>query len=257
MEIHPTAILHPRAEVAGGVKIGPYSVIGEHVCIGRDTIIDSHAVVEGPTAIGERCHLFPFVSIGAAPQHARYGGEVTSVQIGNDNVIREFVTIHRGTAGGGGETIIGQGNFIMAYSHIAHDCKVGNHVILANASTLAGHIEVEDFAIVGGLAAVHQFVRIGCYAMVGGASAVPQDIPPYMMASGNRARLFGLNAVGLKRHHFAASTLAALKQAYRLIFRSHLPFSKAAEQVEAEVPDLPEVRHLLHFLRSSKRGFCR
>lgn len=257
MEIHPTALIHPKAEIAAGVNIGAYSLIGEHVRIGQDTIIHPHVVVEGWTEIGEKCHLFPFVSVGAAPQHTRYAGEPTKVLIGNDNVIREFVTIHRGTVGGGGETILGHGNFIMAYTHIAHDCKVGNQVIMANASTLAGHIEVEDFAIVGGLVAVHQFVRIGCYAIVGGASAVPKDVPPYVMASGNRAKLFGLNTVGLKRHSFSEPTLAALKQAYRLLFRSHLAFSRAAEKVQAEVPDLPEVRHLLNFLKSSERGFCR
>ena len=257
MDIHTTAIVHPRAEIAPGVKIGPYSVVGEHVRIGRDTILEAHVVVDGWTEIGERCHFFPFTSIGAAPQAVRYAGEPAKVRIGNDNLIREFVTIHRGTAGGTGETVLGNGNLIMAYSHIAHDCQIGNQVAMANNSTLAGHIQVEDFAIVGGLVAVHQFVRIGCYAMVGGASAIPQDIPPYMMASGNRAKLFGLNNVGLKRHRFPEATLAALKKSYRILFRSHLPFQRAVERVEAEVPDIPEVRHLLEFLKVSKRGFCR
>jgi len=257
LEIHPTAIVHPRASIADGVKVGAYSLIGENVQIGNDTVIESHVVVEGWSEIGERCHLFPFVSIGAPPQHLRYRGEPTRVIIGNDNVIREFVTINRATAGGGGETVLGQGNFIMAYSHIAHDCRVGNQVIMANASTLAGHIEVEDFAIVGGLVAVHQFVRVGCYAIIGGASAVPKDVPPYMCASGNRAQMFGLNTVGLKRHHFPETTMSALKQAYRIIFRSHITLTKAIEKVQAEVPDLPEIRHLLDFLKSSKRGICR
>ncbi len=257
MEIHPTAVVHPRAEIAPGVKIGAYSVVGEHVRIGPDTSIDSHVVVDGWTEIGARCRIFPFASIGAAPQHIRYAGEPTRVRMGDDNIIREFVTVHRGTVGGGGETSLGNGNIIMAYTHIAHDCRVGNQVTMANASTLAGHIEVEDFAIVGGLVAIHQFVRIGCYTMVGGASAIPQDIPPYMLASGNRAKLFGLNSIGLKRHRFPENTIAALKQAYRLLFRSHLTFHKAAERVAAEIPDLPEVRHLLNFLKASKRGFCR
>jgi UDP-N-acetylglucosamine acyltransferase len=257
LEIHPTAVVHSRAEIAPGVKIGAYSVIGEHVRIGPDTSIDSHVVIEGWTEIGARCQIFPFVSIGAAPQHIRYAGEPTRVRIGNDNLIREFVTIHRGTVGGGGETSLGNGNIIMAYTHIAHDCRVANQVTMANASTLAGHIEVEDFAIVGGLVAIHQFVRIGCYTMVGGASAIPKDIPPYTLASGNRAKLFGLNTIGLKRHRFPEATLSALKQAYRILFRSHLTFQKAAERVAAEVPDVPEVRHLLTFLRGSKRGFCR
>jgi UDP-N-acetylglucosamine acyltransferase len=257
LDIHPTAIVHPRATIAPGVKIGAYSLIGENVRIGKDTVIDSHVVLEGWTEVGERCHLFPFVSIGTAPQHMRYRGEPTRVTIGNENVIREFVTIHRATVEGGGNTTLGHGNFIMAYSHIAHDCKVGNQVIMANASTLAGHIAVEDFAIVGGLVAIHQFVRVGCYAIIGGASGVPKDIPPYMCAAGNRAKLFGLNTVGLKRHRFSEATLFALKQAYRILFRSHLILNKAIEKVETDVPRLPEITHLLDFLKSSKRGVCR
>ena len=257
MEIQPTAIVHPKASIASGVKVGAYSLIGENVRIGNDTVIESHVVVEGWSEIGQRCHLFPFVSIGAPPQHLRYRGEPTRVIIGDDNVIREFVTINRATAGGGGETVLGQGNFIMAYSHIAHDCRVGNQVIMANASTLAGHIEVEDFAIVGGLVAIHQFVRVGCYAIIGGASAVPKDVPPYMCAAGNRAQLFGLNSVGLKRHRFPEATMSALKQAYRILFRSHLTLVKAIDRVQAEIPSLPEIRHLLDFLKSSKRGVCR
>ncbi len=243
--------------MAPGVKIGPYSVIGEHVQIGEGTLIDSHVVVEGWTVIGQRCHLFPFVSIGAAPQAMRYKGEPTELIIGNDNIIREFVTIHRATIEGGGKTVVGHGNIVMAYSHIAHDCKIGNQVIMANASTLAGHIEVEDFAIVGGLVAIHQYVRVGCYAIIGGASGVPQDVPPYMIAAGNRAKLFGLNSIGLKRHKFPESTVTILKQAYRILFRSHLPLNRAMEKIKGEVPDLPEIQHLLAFLKGSKRGFCR
>jgi UDP-N-acetylglucosamine acyltransferase len=257
LEVHPTAIVHSRAKIAPGVKIGAYSLIGENVQIGKDTVVESHVVVEGWSEIGERCHLFPFVSIGTAPQALRYRGDPTRVIIGNDNLIREFVTINRGTAEGGGETALGHGNLIMAYSHIAHDCRIGNQVIMANASTLAGHIEVEDFVIVGGLVAIHQFVRVGRYAIIGGASAVPMDVPPYTCAAGNRARLFGLNTVGLKRHHFPEDTMAVLKQAYRILFRSHLILKKAIEKVEGELPDLPEIRHLLDFLRKSKRGICR
>ena len=257
MEVHPTAIVHSKAQLASGVKIGPYCVVGENVQIGKDTILESHVVAEGWTKIGDRCHLFPFVSLGAAPQALRYRGEPTRLIIGNDNQIREFVTIHRATVGGGGETLLGDHNFIMAYSHIAHDCRIGNQVIMANSSTLAGHITVEDYAIVGGVVAIHQFARVGCYAIIGGQSAIPQDIPPYMTASGNRAKLYGLNLVGLKRHGFSAATIGALKQAYRLLFRSHLPLRKAIETVRLEVPDLPEIRHLLEFLQNSKRGICR
>ncbi len=257
MDIHPTAVVHPEARIGSGVKIGAYSVVGQNVRIGRDTVIDSHVVLDGWTEIGERCRIFPFASLGAAPQAVRYRGEPTRLTVGNENTFREFVTVHRATVEGGGETVMGNGNFIMAYSHIAHDCRIGNGVIMANNSTLAGHIQVEDFAIVGGLVAIHQFVRVGCYALVGGASAVPQDIPPYMIAAGNRARLYGLNNVGLKRHKFSATTVAALKQAYRILFRSHLTLHRAMEKAEMEVPPLPEVKHLLEFLRKSRRGVCR
>ena len=257
MEIHPAAIVHPKAQIGPGVKIGAYSIVGENVQIGKDTILDSHVVADGLTKIGERCHFFPFVSVGAAPQAIRYRGEPTRLTIGNDNLIREFVTINRGTVEGQGETVLGNNNFIMAYSHIAHDCKIGNQVIMANGSTLAGHILVEDFAIVGGLVAIHQFARVGCYSIIGGASGIPQDIPPYTIAAGNRARLYGLNLVGLKRHKFPEATVSALKQAYRILFRSHLTLHKAMDRVEKEVPDLPEIRHLLEFLKNSKRGVCR
>jgi UDP-N-acetylglucosamine acyltransferase len=257
LEIHPTAVVHPGAKIGPGVKIGAYSVIGENVKIEKDTVVDSHVVLDGWTEIGEGCRIFPFASVGAAPQAIRYRGEPTRLVIGKGNILREFVTVNRGTPEGGGITSLGDGNLIMAYTHIAHDCRIGNQVILANCSTLAGHITVEDHALVGGVVAIHQFVRVGCYAIIGGQSAIPQDIPPYMTASGNRAKLFGLNLIGLKRHRFPETTVAGLKQAYRILFRSHLPLRKAMEKVSQEVPDLPEVRHLLEFLKDSKRGICR
>ena len=257
MEIHPKAIVHPGAKLAAGVKIGAYSVIGENVRIEKDTVIDSHVVLDGWTEIGEGCRIFPFASVGAAPQAIRYRGEPTRLVIGKRNVIREFVTVNRGTPEGGGITSLGDGNLIMAYTHIAHDCRIGSQVILANSSTLGGHITVEDHALVGGVVAIHQFVRVGCYAIIGGQSAIPQDVPPYMTASGNRAKLFGLNLIGLKRHQFPETTISSLKQAYRILFRSHLPLRKAMERVEKEIPDLPEIRHLLEFLQNSKRGICR
>ena len=257
MEIHPQAIVHPGAELGFGVKIGAFSTIGEHVRIGPGTVIGSHVVVDGWTEIGEKCRIFPFSSIGGDPQAIRYRGEPTRLTVGSGNVIREFVTINRGTPEGGGVTVVGNENLVMAYSHIAHDCHIGNQVILANSSTLAGHILVEDFAIVGGLVAIHQFARVGCYALIGGASGVPQDVPPYMIAAGNRVKLYGVNLVGLKRHNFPEATISALKLAYRILFRSHLTLNKAMEKVEKEVPGLPEVRHLLDFLRNSKRGVCR
>jgi UDP-N-acetylglucosamine acyltransferase len=257
LEIHPQAIIHPRAQIGPGVKIGAFTTIGEHVRIGANTVIDSHVVVDGWTELGENCRISPFASIGAAPQAIRYRGEPTKLIMGSGNVIREFVTINRGTPEGGGLTVLGDGNFIMAYSHIAHDCKIGNQVIMANGSTLGGHILVEDFALIGGLVAIHQFVRVGRHSILGGASAAPQDIPPYTTASGNRAKLFGLNLVGLKRHHFPEATIGALKQAYRIIFRCHLPLRKAIERAEQEVPMSPEVTHFLEFLKTSKRGICR
>ena len=240
-----------------GLKSGRISVIGEHVRIEKDTVIDSHVVLDGWTEIGEGCRIFPFASVGAAPQAIRYRGEPTRLVIGKRNVIREFVTVNRGTPEGGGITSLGNGNLIMAYTHIAHDCRIGSQVILANSSTLGGHITVEDHALVGGVVAIHQFVRVGCYAIIGGQSAIPQDVPPYMTASGNRAKLFGLNLIGLKRHQFPETTIGSLKQAYRILFRSHLPLRKAMEKVRQEVPDLPEIRHLLEFLQNSKRGICR
>lgn len=255
--IHPTAIVHPRAELAEEVEVGPYSIIGEHVTIKKNTVIGPHVVIEGRTTIGENCKIFQFASIGAAPQSLKYKGEEARVIIGNENIIREFVTIHKGTPQGGGETLVGNNNFIMAYSHIAHDCRLGNGVIMANAATLAGHIEIEDYSIIGGLTAIHQHVRIGCYAILGGATAVVMDIPPYVCAVGNRAQLYGLNIVGLKRHGFSPETILKLKRTYRIFFRSGLNLKEALAQVEKEGLDGPEVEHFIKFIQTSKRGICR
>ena len=257
VQIHPTAVVHPGAEIGEGVRIGPYAVIGEHVKIHAGTEVGSHAVIEGWTEIGEHCRIFPYAYIGAVPQDLKYAGEPTRVRIGRHNTFREFVTVHRATAYGRGETVIGDHNFFMAYVHIAHDCVIGNHVIMANAATLAGHILIEDHAIIGGLSALHQYTRVGAYAMIGGASAVAQDVPPYISAVGNRARPYGLNLVGLKRHGFSEQTLAALKAAYRLIFRSKLTLREAIRRVREEVPQIPEVRHFVEFIEGSTRGICR
>ncbi|HEY4485960.1 MAG TPA: acyl-ACP--UDP-N-acetylglucosamine O-acyltransferase, partial [Nitrospiria bacterium] len=216
-EIHSTAVVHPGAHLAEGVTVGPYSIIGENVKIGRGTRVASHAVIEGWTEIGEGCRIFQFASIGADPQDLKFRGEKSALIIGRNNTIREFVTIHRGTGPGGGVTRIGDDNLLMAYVHVAHDCGVGNHVVLANAATLAGHITVQDHAIVGGLSGLHQFVRIGRHAIIGGCSAVPQDIPPFVSAVGNRAKLYGLNTVGLKRGGFGEERIAAIKSAYKII----------------------------------------
>ena len=255
--IHSTAIIHPKAELESGVEVGPYSIIGEHVKIGKDTKIGPHTTVEGFTEIGERCEIYQFVSIGTPPQDLKFKGEKSYVIIGDDNTMREFVTIHRASSHGGGETVIGSNNFIMAYSHIAHDCKVGNNVVMANGTTLGGHIEIQDFVVIGGLVAIHQFARIGAYSMIGGASAVSQDVPPYVMAVGNRAKLFGLNTTGLKRNNFSTEVIKDLKVAYKTIFRSGMTLKKALEEVKLQPKRSKEVDNFIEFIEKSERGICR
>ena len=255
--IHETAIIDPKAELDSSVTIGPYSVISGNVTIGAGTTIGSHVVIEPYVSIGPDCRIFQYAAIGAVPQSLKFQGEKTFVKIGRKNIIREFVTIHRGTGFGGGVTETGEENFIMAYSHIAHDCRIGSHVVLSNNATLGGHIIVGNYATVGGLVAIHQFVRIGDYAFVGGKAAVVKDIPPYMIAAGDRAKLHGLNAVGLKRQGFTNRTVSLLKKAYRLIFRIGLTMNEAIERVTAEVEQIPEVISLVDFIKSSERGITR
>lgn len=257
MKIHPTAIIAEDVQLGEGVEIGPYSIIGPEVKIGKNTVIGPHTVIDIYTQIGEGCKILQFCSIGAPPQDLKFGGEKTAVVIGNFNTIREYVSIHRGTTADTGLTVIGDHNLFMAYVHIAHNCKVGNHVIIANSTGLAGHVEVEDYAIISPLSGVHQFCRIGAHCIVGGASAVVKDIPPYTMANGNRATLFGLNLIGLQRRGFSESSIAAVKQAYRIIFRSDLLLEEALEKAKAEVADCPEVRHFIDFIQKSKRSICR
>ncbi len=256
-KIHPTAIVHPRAELHDEVRVGPYSIIGEHVRIGAGTEIASHVVIDGWTEIGRDCRIFPFASIGAIPQDLKFKGEESRVVIGNENTIRESVTVHRGTEPGGGVTRIGNRNLLMAYVHVAHDCRIGNHVILANAATLAGHIAIQDYAVVGGLTGIHQFVRVGRHAIIGGASAVPQDIPPFVSAVGNRAKLYGLNSVGLKRHGFSEERISALKGAYKVLFRSKLSMKDAIKKVREVFGDSPDAQEMADFIETSERGFCR
>jgi UDP-N-acetylglucosamine acyltransferase len=220
VNIHPTAVVHPKARIAEGVSIGPYSVIGEQVTIGKDTKIASHVLIDGWTTIGERNQLHSFSCIGTPPQDVGYKNEESYLIIGNDNVIREFATVHRATTKEDRKTEIGNKNYLMAYSHVAHDCKLGNSIIMANSAGLAGHITIEDYAILGGIVGVHQYVRIGAYAMIGGQSAIVQDIPPYVSAAGNRAQLYGLNTIGLKRKGFSDEIIGNLKKAYKIIFRS-------------------------------------
>lgn len=255
--IHATAIVDSGAQIDSNVRIGPYSVIADKVVIGSGTTIGSHVVVEPYTTIGPDCQIFQYASIGAVPQAIKFKGEETHVKIGRRTVVREFATINRGTEFGGGITEVGEENFLMAYTHIAHDCKTGREVILANNATLAGHVTIDDYATVGGLVAIHQFVRVGHYAYVGGKSAVVKDIPPYVIASGDRARLHGLNSVGLKRRGFSREALSSLKKAYRIIFRIGLTLNEAIERVNAEIDQLPEVVNLIDFIKSSQRGITR
>ena len=257
MSIHPTAVIHPKARIAEDVEVGAYSVIGEHVSIGGGTKISSHVLIEGWTTIGERNHILSFSSIGTPPQDIGYRGEETYLIIGNDNVIRESATIHRATTKEDRRTVIGNGNFLMAYSHVGHDSKLGNHIIMANSVALGGHIVIGDYAIIGGIVGVHQFARIGAYAIVGGQSAVTLDIPPYVTAAGNRAKLYGLNLVGLKRRGFSEQTIATLKKAYKIIFRSGMTQDEALQKVTAELTASPETMHLVEFFKTSKRGVTR
>lgn len=255
--IHPSAIIDATAQIDEGVSIGPFTVIGEQVRIGAGTWIGPHVVVERFTEIGRDNQIYQFASVGAAPQDLKFRGEETWLTIGDRNRIREFATLHRGTGDGGGRTVVGSDNLFMAYSHVAHDCIVGNRVVMANAATLAGHVEVEDNAILGGLSAVHQFCRVGCHTMISGGSMVNQDIPPYTIAQGDRAKTIGVNLVGLKRRGFSEETLRGLKNAYKLMFRSGLRTEEALERIDQEYGAIPEVQHFVGFIKKSQRGLAR
>ena len=255
--IHATAIIHPTAELHGTVSVGPYSIIEGGVFIDSGTQIGSHVIIDQYTRIGKDCQIFPFTSIGTAPQDKKFRGEKTEVVMGDGNVIREYVTINRGTPGGGGVTRLGDQNLLMAYTHVAHDCRLGNGIVMANVATLGGHVVLEDNATIGGLAAIHQFARVGAYAYVGGMTGVVQDIPPFVIASGDRAKLFGLNIVGLKRFNFSNEVILALKKTYQMVIRSHLTIQEAMIRVEKEVPVYPEVKQFLEFVRNSQRGIPR
>ena len=255
--IHPSAVIAPGAELDHGVQVGPYAVIGPQVRIGRDSSIGPHSVVEGRTTIGCENTIFQFASVGAIPQDKKYQGEDSRLTIGDRNTIREFATLNIGTAGGGMVTRIGNDNLFMVYSHVGHDCQIGNNVILANCATLAGHVILEDYVGVGGLAAIHQFTRIGESAYLGGGAMVSLDVPPYCMAQGDRARLFGLNLIGLKRRGFSEAQLSALKKAYRTFFAEGLTLKEATDRTRQEQAASPEAVHLAEFIASSQRGICR
>ena len=255
--IHPTAIVDPKAEIDSSVDIGPFCIVRSKVKIRKGTKLLSNVTVEGLTEIGENCTIHPFTTVGCAPQDLKYKGEDSRLVIGDNNTIREYVSIHRASVGGSVSTVIGSNNFIMAYVHIAHDCNIGSKVIIANAATLAGHVLVEDCAIIGGLVAIHQFSRIGRHAMVGGFSGIVQDIPPYMMASGPRAKLYGPNTIGLKRYGFSDTTINCIKKAYKILFREKRTLKDAIKKVRDEMSGIAEVDHLLEFIEKNKRGICR
>lgn len=254
--IHPTALIDPSAQLAEGVEVGPYSIIGADVVIGAGTVIGPHVVIKGPTVIGARNRIFQFASVGEDCQDKKYKGEPTRLEVGDDNVIREGVTIHRGTVQDNSLTRVGNGNLFMAYSHVAHDCIVGNHCILANQATLAGHVTVGDHAILGGLSAVHQFSRVGAHAMCGGGSIILMDIPAYVMVSGHPAESHGINYEGLKRRGFSKEAMQALRNAYKLVFRQGKNLQEAIAELEAGNP-LPEVQVFLDSIKNSSRGITR
>jgi len=255
--IHPSAIIYPGAKLGAGVSVGPYSIIGEHVEIGNNTTIGAHVVISGHTRIGSDNRIFQFNSIGEVPQDKKYAGEPTCLEIGDRNTIREFCTFNVGTVQDAGVTRVGDDNWIMGYVHIAHDCQVGNHTIFANNATLAGHVHIDDWAILGGFTGVHQFCRIGAHTMTAIATVVVQDVPPYVMAAGNSASPYGINAEGLKRRGFSSDALMTLKRAYRTLYKSGLMLEEARTKLEEEVVTHPEIQPILDFLAVSKRGIIR
>ena len=256
-DIHPTAIVSPGAELGAGVRIGPYATIGPHVRIGEGTEIHGHVVVDGWTEIGRNARIFPFASVGLPPQDLKYKGEKSTLTIGDGTVIRETATLHPGTAGGGGTTTVGSNTLIMVGVHIAHDCHIGSRVIMANATHLGGHVTIEDAAVIGALSAIHQFSKVGTIAMIGGGSMVTRDVAPYCTVTGDRARLVGLNRIGMERNGFDEARIDVVKKAFRLLFRSKLLLKDALARVERELAGSPEVDRMVKFIRDSERGICR
>jgi UDP-N-acetylglucosamine acyltransferase len=256
MKIHPTAIVSKYAKLASDICVGPYSSIGDNVSIGRGTKIGAHCVIEGNTTIGKSCEIFTGAVIGSKPQDLKYKGEESFLEIGDNNIIREYCTFNPGTAKTG-KTIIGNNNLFMAYSHVAHDCVVGNDCVIANNGTLAGHVTVEDLAVVGGLVAIHQFVRMGKLSIVGGCSKVVQDIPPFSTCDGHPARIFGLNLVGLRRHGISEDSIKQLNHAFKILFNSGLSLKHALENLEHQMKLTDELTYLINFIKNSQRGISR
>jgi UDP-N-acetylglucosamine acyltransferase len=255
--IHPSAVIDPHAELAEDVEVGPYAVIGAGVQIGKGSKIKAHAVVEGKTTIGAGNVIFQFASVGSQPQDLKYKGEPSELVIGDRNTIREYVSLNPGTSGGGMVTRVGNQNLLMMYCHIAHDCILGDRNIVANGATLGGHVMLEDFCIVGGLAGIHQFVRVGAGAILGAGSMVSKDVPPYCNATGDRATLHGLNAEGMRRRGFSKEQIDNVRKAYRIMFQSKLLTRAAVEKVRSDIPQTPEVVQFIDFITQSKRGICR
>lgn len=251
--VHPTAIVDDGAELGAGVVVGPYVNIGPDVRVGAGTVVGPHALIDRRTVVGEECRISQGAVLGTDPQDLKFQGEDTWLHVGDRTVIREYATLNRGTSASG-KTVVGSDCLLMAYTHVAHDCELGNHVILSNAVNMAGHVVIEDWVIVGGITPIHQFVKIGAHAFVGGGSRVSQDVPPYCRAAGSPPKLYGLNSVGLERRGFSEETRRSLKHAYRLLFQSGLNVSQGLTRAEEEVNGIPEVRHLLRFIRDSERG---
>jgi UDP-N-acetylglucosamine acyltransferase len=256
LNIHPTAIVHPKAQLDDGVSVGPYSIIDEHVVIGEGTVIGNHCVVTGRTTMGKRNRVFTGAVIGSEPQDVKYKGETCFLEIGDDNYIREHVTINPGT-GDGTKTIIGNDNWLMIQTHVGHNCVLGNHIKLANLATLGGHVHIDDYATIGGVTPVHQFVRVGRYVMIGGGFRAVQDVVPFMIAGEEPLRVIGINQVGLERNGFSKETIDQLKRAHKVIFRNNLTLKEAINALSTDFPPVDEIKHVIEFLSTSTRGIVR
>jgi UDP-N-acetylglucosamine acyltransferase len=254
--IHPSAIIHPEAEIGEGCEIGPYCVIGKGVVLGDECWLQSHVVIEGPSRIGKGNRFYPFCSVGQQTQDLKYASEPTYLEVGDENTFRECVTVNRGTSPGSKTVVGSRGNF-LSYCHIAHDCTVGNGVIFSNNGTLAGHVEIGDHVVLGGITAIHQYCRIGAHAMTGGCSKIVQDVPPYLIADGNSARIRGVNTVGLQRNGFSAEAIKIIKECYRVLYRKELNVAQAVEEIRSTLPDTPEVEVFVSFVSASNRGIIR
>jgi UDP-N-acetylglucosamine acyltransferase len=255
--IDPRAIISPKAEIDADVNVGPYSVIEDDVKIGRGTWVGPHAVIKGPTTIGRDNKIFQFASIGDAPQDLKYKGEPTRLEIGDRNVFREFTTMNRGTVGGGGVTVIGSDNLFMAFTHVAHDCRVGNRIVMANYATLAGHVEIGDWVIMGGYSGTHQFTKVGAHAFIGNNAAVTRDVPPYIMVVGTPAVPHSINSEGLKRRGFTPEQIRALKNAYRVLYRSELKLEEAVNELRGMAGSEPVIQPMIDFIARSTRSLVR